>query len=111
VLALAAALDNAFPAVGFFAVAVRQITYLVEAAADDAAVRRAPRLTVAAALLAVATAAVPAGALGAGGSDAAQRIGRLINPPVRGSRRRRAVTAAALARRRPWPSPCSRSRS
>jgi Zn-dependent protease with chaperone function len=97
VLTFAAALEDAFPAVRFFAVAARQITYLVEVAADDAAVRRAPRLTVAAALLAVATAAVPAGALGAGGSDAAQRIGRLINPPVQGSRGRRAVTAAALA--------------
>jgi Zn-dependent protease with chaperone function len=97
VLTLAAALQGAFPAVRFFAVAARQVTFLVEVAADDAAVRRAPRLTVAAALLAVATAAVPAGALGAGGTDAAQRIGRLINPPLRGSRGRRAVTAAALA--------------
>lgn len=97
VLTLAATLADAFPAVRFFAVAARQITYLVEVAADDAAVRRAPRLTVAAALLAVATAAVPAGALGAGGSDTAQRIGRLINPPLRGGRGRRAVTAAAVA--------------
>ena len=81
VLALAGALQRAFPPVRFFALAARQVAYLVEMAADDAAVRRAPRLTVASALLAVATAGVPAGALGAGGSAAAQRIQRLINPP------------------------------
>jgi bla regulator protein blaR1 len=97
VLALAAALPRAFPAVGFFAVAARQVAYLVEIAADDAAARRAPRLTVASALLAVAGAGVPAGALGAGGSAAAQRIQRLINPPPRRSRVRQAVTCAALA--------------
>ena len=71
--------------------------YLVEVAADDAAVRRAPRLTVASALLAVATAGVPAGALGAGGSAAVQRIQRLIDPPPQDSRARQAVTHAALA--------------
>jgi len=97
VLRLAAALENAFPAVRFFGVAARQITYLVEVAADDAAVRRAPRLTVAAALLAVAAAGVPAGTLGVGGSAAAQRIRRLIDPPLRGSAAGRAVTFAALA--------------
>ena len=97
VLALAAALPRAFPAVGFFAVAARQVAYLVEIAADDAAARRAPRLTVASALLAVAGAGVPAGALGASGSAAAQRIQRLINPPPRHSRVRQAGTCAALA--------------
>jgi Zn-dependent protease with chaperone function len=97
VLRLAAALESAFPAVRFFGVAAQQIAYLVEVAADDAAVRRAPRLTVAAALLAVAAAGVPAGALGAGGSAAAQRIRRLIDPPLRGSAARRAVISAVLA--------------
>jgi Zn-dependent protease with chaperone function len=96
VLALAVALQRAFPSAGFFAVAARQVAYLVEIAADDAAVRRAPRLTVASALLAVATAGVPAGALGAGGSAAAQRIQRLIDPPPQHSRARRAVTYSAL---------------
>ena len=97
VLALAVALRRAFPGVGFFAVAARQVAYLVEVAADDAAARRAPRLTVASALLAVATAGVPAGALGAGGSAAARRIQRLIDPPPRDSGARRAVTCIALA--------------
>lgn len=52
ILALAVALEHAFPAIRFFAVAARQITYLTEVAADDAAARRALRLTLAAALLA-----------------------------------------------------------
>jgi len=81
----------------FFGMAARKVTYLVEVAADDAAVRRAPRLTLAAAILAVSAAGVPAGALGAGGSAAAQRIRRLIDPPLRGSLLQRAVTSAALA--------------
>jgi Zn-dependent protease with chaperone function len=64
VLTLAAALQHAFPVVGLFGLAARQVAYLVEIAADDAAVRRAPRLTVtyvalaAAAALAVATIAL-----------------------------------------------------
>jgi Zn-dependent protease with chaperone function len=94
---LATALERAFPRVRFFAIAAQQITYLVEVAADDAAVRRAPRLTLAAALLAVAAAGVPAGALGAGGSAAAQRIGRLIDPPRRDSMTRQVITSAVLA--------------
>lgn len=97
VLTFAAALENAFPPVRFFGPAARQVRYLVEVAADDAAVRLAPRLTVAAALLAVAAAGVPAGTLGAGGSAAALRIERLIDPPRRGSAARRAVVSAALA--------------
>jgi len=67
----------------------------VEVAADDATVRRKHRLTLAGALLAVASAGVPAGALGAGGTTAAQRIQRLIDPPPPPSRTRRAVTSAA----------------
>jgi Zn-dependent protease with chaperone function len=97
VLALAMTLQRAFPAVGFFAVAARQVAYLVEIAADDAAARRAPRLTVASALLTVAAAGVPAGALGASGSATAHRIQRLINPPARDSRARQAVTYLTLA--------------
>jgi Zn-dependent protease with chaperone function len=97
VLALAVALQRAFPGVAFFAVAARQVAFLVEVAADDAAARRAPQLTVASALLAVAAAGAPAGALGAGGSAAARRIQRLIDPPPRDSGARRAVTCIALA--------------
>ena len=83
-------------AIRFFEVAARQVSDLVEAAADDAAVRRKHRLTLAGALLAVATAGIPAGALGAGGTTAAQRIQRLIDPPQPPTRARRAITSAAL---------------
>jgi Zn-dependent protease with chaperone function len=96
VLTFASALQEAFPAVGFFAVAARHIGELIEAAADDAAIRREHRLTLAGALLAVATAGVPAVALGAGGTAAAQRIRRLIDPPGTPSPARRALTSATL---------------
>jgi Zn-dependent protease with chaperone function len=96
VLTFADALRRAFPAIRFFAVAARQVSDLVEAAADDAAVRREHRLTLAGALLAVATAGIPAGALGAGGTTAAQRIQRLIDPPHPPTRTRRAITSAAV---------------
>jgi hypothetical protein len=46
-------------------------------------------------LLAVASAGVPAGALGAGGTTAAQRIQRLIDPPTPPSRARQVVVSAA----------------
>lgn len=95
VLTFAAALRNAFPAIRVFAVAAHQVSNLVEVAADDAAVRRKHRLTLAGALLAVASAGVPAGALGAGGTTAAQRIQRLIDPPPPTSRARRIITSAA----------------
>lgn len=94
---LASALRQTLPAVRFFAVAARQVRYLVEVAADDAAARQAPRLIVAAALLTVASADAPAWALGVGGSATAQRIDRLINPPRHESIAQRAVTCAALA--------------
>jgi Zn-dependent protease with chaperone function len=92
----AAALKHALPPVRFFSLAAQQVSDLVEVAADDAATRRASRLTLAAALLAVATADAPAWALGAGGSAATQRIHRLIDPPGRRGIGQRAVTFAAL---------------
>ena len=95
VLTFAAALRSAFPAIRVFAVAAHQVSNLVEVAADEAAVRRKHRLTLAGALLAVASAGVPAGALGAGGTTAAQRIQRLIDPPPPPSRTRRIITSAA----------------
>jgi Zn-dependent protease with chaperone function len=95
VIILAAAARRAFPRVPFFATAASQISCLVEMAADDAAARRAHRLTLADALLTLAAARVPAGALGAGGTAGAQRIQRLIDSPSQASRRRRLVTSAA----------------
>ena len=44
----------------------------------------------------MATAGVPAGALGAGGTAAAQRIRCLIDPPGTPSPARRALTSATL---------------
>jgi Zn-dependent protease with chaperone function len=96
VIILAAALRRAFP-LPFFAAAASQISCLVEMAADDAAARRAHRLTLAGALLTLAAARVPAGTLGAGGTAGAQRIQRLIDSPPPASRGRRlAISAAAL---------------
>jgi Zn-dependent protease with chaperone function len=96
VIILAAAVHRAFPHIRFFAVAASQISCLVEMAADDAAARRAHRLTLAGALLTLAAARVPAGALGAGGTAGAQRIQRLIDSPQPARRRRMATSALAL---------------
>jgi hypothetical protein len=94
VILFAGALRTAFPHVRVFATAASQISCLVEMAADDAATRRAHRLTLAAALLTLASARVPAGALGAGGTAGAQRIRRLIDTQSSSSRVLRAATSA-----------------
>jgi Zn-dependent protease with chaperone function len=96
VILFAGVLRDAFPHVRFFAVAAGQVSCLVEMAADDAAARRAHRLTLADALLTLAAARVPAGALGAGGTAGAQRIQRLIDSPQPAGRGRR-LAASALA--------------
>ncbi|GAB2822146.1 hypothetical protein GCM10027176_28190 [Actinoallomurus bryophytorum] len=79
----AEALSRAFPRVPAFTMAAEQIGRLSELAADDAAAKHSGRLTVAAALLALAEAAAPgapapAPALTAGGTTAATRAHRLI---------------------------------
>ena len=91
VIMLARVLPGAFPGIRFLAVAVGQIERLVEMAADDAAARRAHRLSLAGALLTLAEVRVPAAALGAGETAGAQRIRRLIEPPRPASRARRAA--------------------
>lgn len=91
-VSLAGSLAAAFPWVPGFGLACRQIARLAEVLADDAATRTAPRLTVAAALLAL-SAPAPATALGAGGSATAARIRRLIAAPPPLSR---AGTAGAM---------------
>jgi Zn-dependent protease with chaperone function len=96
-LTFASALTCAFPGIRLFAAGAAQIGYLVEVAADDAAVRRTHRLTLAGALLALAGGRVPAEALGAGGTATAQRIRRLIEPPRPASAARRAATPAVMA--------------
>jgi beta-lactamase regulating signal transducer with metallopeptidase domain len=96
-LTFSRALQAAFPFSRFFDLAASQVGELVEVAADDAATRREHRLTLAAALLAVAAAGTPAGALGAGGTADAQRVRRLIDPPRRLNRIEWALTSATLA--------------
>jgi Zn-dependent protease with chaperone function len=99
----AEALSRAFPRVPAFTMAREQIGRLSELAADDAAVRHSGRLTVAAALLALAEAAAPgtpapAPALTAGGATAATRAHRLITGarPLGRTRVLLGLAAAAL---------------
>lgn len=84
IIGLSRALASAFPAIATFSVAAEETARLVELRADDAAAARSGRLTVAGALLAVASGGVghlsPAVALAAGGSGAAARVRRLIPP-------------------------------
>jgi Zn-dependent protease with chaperone function len=78
-------LCRAFPRVPLFASAARETTRLVEMCADDAAVRRHPRLALARALVAMAEPGSPpvpvAGALHSTGGDASVRLRRLLDPP------------------------------
>jgi Zn-dependent protease with chaperone function len=78
-VSLAAIPAAAFPRVPALAHVRVQVSRLAELAADDAAAARAPRLTVAEALLTLG--AAPVTALGAGGSSAAARVRRLIAMP------------------------------
>lgn len=83
ILGLARALASAFPTVALFRTAAEETARLIELRADDAAAASSGRLTVAAALLAVATGSIalsPAVALAAGGAGAAARVRRLIPP-------------------------------
>jgi Zn-dependent protease with chaperone function len=80
ILAWTAALARAFPRIPLFRDAAVEVARLVELRADDVAAAGTDRLTVAEALLAVATGRTPAVALAAGGSTAAQRVHRLLAP-------------------------------
>lgn len=77
---LAAALGRAFPGVPLFRAAREEIGKLVELRADDVAAGRHDRLTVAAALVAVASGRAPSAALGAGGPAALLRVRRMLAP-------------------------------
>lgn len=80
VLAVAAALQRAFPRVPAFRDAHRELTRLVEMLADDIAAQRNDRLTIATALVRLAEASIPVAALGAGGSSSLARVRRLVAP-------------------------------
>jgi Zn-dependent protease with chaperone function len=100
ILGLARALALAFPAVSLFRTASDETARLIELRADDAAAARSGRLTVAGALLAVASGGIslsPAVALAAGGAGAAARVRRLIPPPKPLGSARTAAGSFALA--------------
>ncbi|MGI8627210.1 MAG: M56 family metallopeptidase [Geodermatophilaceae bacterium] len=80
VLAGAQGMQRAFPFVLCFRHARRNVGRLVEMLADDQAGRRCPRLTIAAALVALAASSVPPAALSAGGPTALARVQRLAAP-------------------------------
>lgn len=80
VLAGALGMQRAFPKIACFRHAQRNVVRLVEMLADDQAGRRCPRLTIAAALVALAASPVPPAALSAGGPTALARVQRLAAP-------------------------------
>jgi Zn-dependent protease with chaperone function len=80
VLAGAQGLQRAFPVLPCFRLAPLALARLVEMLADDEAVRRHPRLTIATALVALADSTAPAATLPAGGPTAAARVHRLAAP-------------------------------
>ncbi len=80
VLAGAEALASAFPRIPLLATARREVSRLVEMLADDKASTGRPRRNVATALVALAGAATPTGALAAGGPAALARVRRLLAP-------------------------------
>lgn len=96
---VAGGLRTAFPFVPALCVASDQIAQLTEMIADDGAIRRgADRLTLASALVRLAEAHAPAGALGAGGATVVCRVRRLLveTPPVAGPGRLLALAGMAL---------------
>jgi Zn-dependent protease with chaperone function len=98
-LAVAAALARAFPAIPLLARAAAELAVLAEMTADDAAARRHNPADLAAALVALATAGSSrTTALTAGGPAAIARIQRLLtSPPRHGLPTRTFRLAAGLA--------------
>jgi hypothetical protein len=96
-LAVAAALARAFPAVPLLA---RAAAELAEMTANDAAARRHDPADLAAALVALASAGISAAALTVGGPAAIARIQRLLAPPglpVRAARLAAGVAALMIS--------------
>ena len=98
VLAAAAALEAAFPFIPLFSTAHTKLAGLVEMHADDHALDHSDRRVLATALLALAGAVHPAGALGAGGHSALARVQRLAAPlrPLGKSRSAVVLLSAAV---------------
>jgi bla regulator protein blaR1 len=94
-LAVAAALARAFPAVPLLARSAAELAVLAEMTADDAAARRHDPADLAAALVTLASAGISTTALTAGGPAAIARIQRLLAPPAPPGLPVRAVRLAA----------------
>lgn len=77
------ALRSTFPRLGVVRTAVAEVGLLVEALADDRAVRTHDRAVLARALYKVGAAGVPAGGLPAAGDGVLLRAQRLLDPPAR----------------------------
>lgn len=76
-------LERAFPRIALFAVARQQIAGLVEMRSDQVAAARQGPITLARALVAMATGgAAPSEALAATGGDALERVQRMLHPPA-----------------------------
>jgi len=98
-------LENAFPTVSLFATARTELARLVELRADEVATAGHAPISLAGALVSMATAGsttgavsapVPAGAVAATGGDAFERLTRLLSPPAPLSRAQRMAVAAAV---------------
>lgn len=91
------ALRSTFPRLRVVRTAVAEVALLVEALADDRAVRTHDRTVLARALYKVGTAGAPAGGLPAAGSGVLLRAQRLLDPPSRLPLRTRLVVLGATA--------------
>ena len=96
-LAVSRGLGSVLPFVPLYRAAAREVSLLVELAADDAAVRHTCRGSLASALLALSCGTAPAAALAAGGPGALARVRRLLVPAAPRSRVRRWLAAAGGA--------------
>jgi Zn-dependent protease with chaperone function len=96
-LAAAAALARAFPAMPLLARASAELAVLAEMTADDHAARRHGAADLAAALVTLAGAGSRSTALAAGGPAAIARIQRLLTPPPQPGLPARAARLAACA--------------
>lgn len=99
ILSLSRALAAAFPRLRLFRDAAAETARLIELRADDVAASRTDRLTLAGALLAVASgkAGAPSAALAAGGPGAGARVRRLLPPDNPLSRVQAAAGSLAVA--------------
>lgn len=97
IFAIADALRDCFGILPVFRIGRAEIQRLLELAADDVAVRRTDRYTVARAMLAVAGGYVPHTAVGASGSQPVARIERLVTSPDQRRQPRATLTVVGLA--------------